>query len=183
MKSPPRSQDNEHDDVDKHFNDDNGDDDDDQSRGGRNERGRKQQGWLLPGTVRQHNNLVCGGVNGVMANGEDLIFAGDLNVDLERTVRRWLDEEIAVAVAMVGLEDISAHFLPRLRAWNWYQRPWAVVKQGRLMRSWMDYILGSNNQIYQDMAVQDPRHNSGPLHGHGVSAFHLPEGSVILPCA
>ena len=46
--------------------------------------------------------------------------------------------------------------------------------------SWTDYILGSDRQIFQNMAVQDPRHNSSPLHGHGVSAFILPEGSVIL---
>ena len=50
--------------------------------------------------------------------GAELIFAGDLNVDLERTSGQGLDEEIAVAVATVGLEDISAHFLPRGRVWN-----------------------------------------------------------------
>ena len=42
--------------------------------------------------------------------GAELIFARDLNVDLERTG--------GVAVATVGLEDISARFLPRRRAWN-----------------------------------------------------------------
>ena len=50
--------------------------------------------------------------------GAELIFAGDLNVDLERTGRRRLDKEIAVAVVTVGLEDISTHFLPRWRLWN-----------------------------------------------------------------
>ena len=42
--------------------------------------------------------------------GEELIFVGDLNVDLERTG--------GVAVATVGLEDISAHYLLQQRAWN-----------------------------------------------------------------
>ena len=115
--------------------------------------------------------------------GADLIFAGDLNVDLDRTGRRWLDEDIAVAVTMVGLEEISAHFLPWQRAYNLYQRPWAVMKQGRLMRTLMDYILGYDCQIFQNVTIQDPRHNSSPLHGHGVSAFRLPEGSVIIPRA
>ena len=78
MKRPPRSQYN-------NCDNDDSDDDDDQPRGGRNERRRKQFVQLLPGTVRQHKNLVCGGVNGVLANGAELIFAGDLNVDLERT--------------------------------------------------------------------------------------------------
>ena len=48
----------------------------------------------------------------------ELIFAGDLNVYLKRTGGRGLYEEIAVAVATVGLEDISAQFLPQGRVWN-----------------------------------------------------------------
>ena len=66
-----------------------------------------------------------------------------------------------MAVATVGLEDMSAHLLPRWRAWNLYQRPWVVVKQGRLMRSRTDYMLGSDLQIFHNVAVQDPRHNFG----------------------
>ena len=50
--------------------------------------------------------------------GVELIFAVELNMDLDRTGERWLDEDIAVAVATVGLEDISAHFLPRRKACN-----------------------------------------------------------------
>ena len=42
--------------------------------------------------------------------GAELIFVGDLNVDLERTG--------GVAVAKVGLEGISAHYLLQQRAWN-----------------------------------------------------------------
>ena len=76
---------------------------------------------------------------------------------------------------MVWLEDISAHYLSWRRSWNWYQRPCAVVKQGRLMRSLREYILCSGGQIFQNVAVQDPRHNSGPLHGHGVSGFLPPQ--------
>ena len=45
--------------------------------------------------------------------GAEQIFVGDLNVHLERTGVQELDEEIAVAVATGGLEDISSHFLPR----------------------------------------------------------------------
>ena len=46
------------------------------------------------------------------------IFAGDLNVDMERTTRQILDEEIAVAVTTVRLEEISVQFLLLQRAWN-----------------------------------------------------------------
>ena len=44
--------------------------------------------------------------------GTDLIFVGDLNVDLERMGGRGRYEEIAAAEATEGLEYISAHFLP-----------------------------------------------------------------------
>ena len=145
------------------------------SQGGRNECRKERQGRLLPGTVQQHNDSVCGGGNGVVANGGRADFTGDLNVGLERMGGRWLDKEIALVVETVGIEDISAHFLQKWRAWNWYQRPWAVVKQGRLMRSRTDYILGSDHQIFQNVDVQKPPHKSGPLHGHGVSAFRLPK--------
>ena len=97
--------------------------------------------------------------------GAELIFVGDLNGDLERTG--------GVAVATMGIQDISAHYHPRLRAWNWYQTPCEVVKQGRLMRSLTAYILSSSRQIFQNVAVQDQRHNSVPLHGHGVYCYFL----------
>ena len=42
--------------------------------------------------------------------GAELIFAGDLNVDLERTG--------GVAVATFGIDDIYMHYLPRRRVWN-----------------------------------------------------------------
>ena len=42
--------------------------------------------------------------------GAELIFVGDLNRYLERTGK--------VAVATVGLQDISSHYLPQWRAWN-----------------------------------------------------------------
>ena len=42
--------------------------------------------------------------------GAEQIFARDLNVDLKRTG--------GVAVATVGLEDISTHYPLRRRVWN-----------------------------------------------------------------
>ena len=97
--------------------------------------------------------------------GTDMVLAGDLNGDLGRTG--------GVAAATVGLQDISTHYLPRRRVCNWYQTLREVVKQGRLMRSLTDYILCSDCQIFQNGAVQDPQHNSGPLHGH-VESGYLP---------
>ena len=92
--------------------------------------------------------------------GTELIVAEDLNVDLESTGGRGQDEEITAAVLTAGLEDLLVHFLPSRIAWNRYRRMWANVRQGREMRSWTDYILGSNCRIFQNVAVRDLRHNS-----------------------
>ena len=42
------------------------------------------------------------------------------------------------------------------------------------MRSLTDYIIFFDCQIFQNVAVQDPRQDSAPLHGHGVSGFLPP---------
>ena len=35
-----------------------------------------------------------------------------------------------------------------------------MARQGREVRSQMDYILGSDHWIFQNVAVRDPEHNS-----------------------
>ena len=45
--------------------------------------------------------------------GADIIVAGDLNIDLYRTVGRGWDEEIAAVLEAAGLEDLLVHFFPR----------------------------------------------------------------------
>ena len=76
--------------------------------------------------------------------GAELIFAGDLNINLERTERRGRDEEIAAAVVTAGLVDLLGNFLPQQRTWCKYRRTWEMVQKGRVVRSQTDYILGSN---------------------------------------
>ena len=80
--------------------------------------------------------------------GTELIVLGDLNVDLKKAGGRGRDEEISLTLATAGLEDIVGHFLPRWRAWCKYWRTWAVVSHGRVVRSRMDYILGSERRIF-----------------------------------
>ena len=102
--------------------------------------------YLAPG-----DGATIRGVETAMAErlrGTELIVAGDLNVDIERTVGRGQDEDIATAVATAGLEDILAHFLLQRRAWNRDRRMWAVMKQGREVRSRTDYILRSDHWIF-----------------------------------
>ena len=54
---------------------------------------------------------------------------------------------------------VSGHFFPRQRAWCRYLRTWVKVRQGRVVRSQTDYILGSDRWIFQNMAVRDQRYN------------------------
>ena len=44
--------------------------------GGRNDCRRERRGRLLPETFCQHNDLVCGSIDGVVANGERADFCG-----------------------------------------------------------------------------------------------------------
>ena len=38
-----------------------------------------------------------------------------------------------------------------------------MVRQGRVVRSWTDYIMGSNRRNFKHVIVRDPRHNSDHL--------------------
>ena len=44
--------------------------------------------------------------------GAELIFVGNLNVDLDKSGVQGWDEEITATVATAGLEDLAGHFLP-----------------------------------------------------------------------
>ena len=88
--------------------------------------------------------------------GIDLIVAGYLNVDLERTGEKGKDKEITVVVATEGLEDLLVHFFPRQRSCNRDHKTWAKVRQGREVRSWTDYIMGSDRRIFQNVDVRYP---------------------------
>ena len=66
IRRPPHPKDGDRNDVDKHRDDD---DDGDNHRGfGRNELRRDRRGRLLPVNVLQHNDSVCGGIDGIVAN-------------------------------------------------------------------------------------------------------------------
>ena len=94
-------------------------------------------------------------------SGAELIVAGDLNVELGKTGIKGREEEITGAVASTGLEDMAGHHLfPRRRVWCRDWRTWSMRRHGRVVRSRTDDILGSDSQIFQNVAVRDPSHNS-----------------------
>ena len=55
---------------------------------------------------------------------------------------------------------MTAHFLPRKRPWGREHRTWSMVREGRVIRSRTDYLLGTNRSLFRNVAVRDPRHNS-----------------------
>ena len=54
---------------------------------------------------------------GDQPRGTALIVAGDLNTDLVDMACDRRGTEIAAAITEAGLEDMTAHFLPRKRKW------------------------------------------------------------------
>ena len=72
----------------------------------------------------------------------------------------WRGEEIAATLATEGLEDMTAHFLPRRRSWFWDRRMWSMIWVGKEVRSRTDYILGTDRRLFLNVSVRDPRHNS-----------------------
>ena len=48
-----------------------------------------------------------------MSLGDVLLVVGSFNTNLAAPEGRALDKEIAADMAVVGMEDLSGHFLPR----------------------------------------------------------------------
>ena len=91
----------------------------------------------------------------------ELLVTGGLNTNLENLEGDQREKEIEAELTMAGLEDMSAHFIPRWRPWFRYGRMWRMVCLGRELHSWTDYILGTYRVIFRSVATRYPRHNSG----------------------
>ena len=59
--------------------------------------------------------------------GTALVVAGDLETDLEDSENYRRGTEIAAARTAAGVEDMTAHFLPRRRRWGRERRTWSMV--------------------------------------------------------
>ena len=70
--------------------------------------------------------------------GTALVVAGDLNTDLGEVDCDRRGAEISAALTEAGLEDMSAHFLPRKWRWGRERRTWAIVRGGKSVRSRTD---------------------------------------------
>ena len=87
-------------------------------------------------------------------------MAGDLNTDLGAPEKDRRRTEIAVAMTEAGVEDMTAHFLPRKRPWGIERRTWNMMRKGRVVRSRTDYLLGTDRSIFRNVFVRDPSHNT-----------------------
>ena len=101
-------------------------------------------------------------------------MAGDFNTDLEDTSSNGRGAEIVASLTEAGVEDMTAHFLPRKRLWEMERRTWSMVREGKVIRSLTDYLLGTDQSLFKNVAVQDPRHSSD----HCMVVGHLRGGSA-----
>ena len=74
--------------------------------------------------------------------GTALVVAVDLNTDMEDSESDRRGTEVAAAMTAAGVEDMTAHFLLRKRRWGRERRTWSMVREGKVVRSRTDYLLG-----------------------------------------
>ena len=74
------------------------------------------------------------------------MVAGDLNTDLEDSENNRRGTEIAAAMTASGVEDMTAHFLPRRRRWVRERRKWSMVREGKVVRYQTDGLSSRDRQ-------------------------------------
>ena len=92
--------------------------------------------------------------------GTALVVVGDLHTTLDDPENDRRGTDIAAALTEAGLEDVEAHFLQRLRRWGRERRTWSMTREVKAVRSQTDYILGTDQSLFWNMFVWDPRHNT-----------------------
>ena len=92
--------------------------------------------------------------------GAELLVVGDFNVNITAPEGDWRAEDIATKIATAGREDMARHFLPREKRWCQDKRKWGVLRMGREVQSWTDYILGTDRRLFRNVTDRDPQHNS-----------------------
>ena len=111
---------------------------------------------------------------GDQPRGTALVVAGDFNTDLGETASDGRGMEIVAALTEAGVEDMTAHFLPRKRRWERERRTRSMVREGKVIRSQTDYLLGTDCSLFKNVVVRDTRHNSE----HYMVVEHLRGGTA-----
>ena len=91
--------------------------------------------WYIVGCyLAPDNTLVIESVVATLKErprGTRLLVTGEFNINLAELEGDRRGEDIAASMATEGLEDMSAHFLPRRRSWCRYVRMWSMIREGR----------------------------------------------------
>ena len=80
-------------------------------------------------------------------------MAEDLNTDLGATENDRRGSEIATAMTEAGVEDMMSYFLPIKRTWGRDRRTWSMVREGKVVRSRTDYLLGTDRSLFRNVSV------------------------------
>ena len=91
--------------------------------------------------------------------GTALLLIGDFNTDLVAPEVQDQDEVIVAALADECLEYMSGHFLPWHKPWLKDGCTWAMHRGSWLVRSQMNYILGTDSFLFHNIVVHNARHN------------------------
>ena len=84
----------------------------------------------------------------------NIIAAGDFNADItDLTLPR--NQAVAASFAAHGLFDLLAHYRQRKR--HRHLQTWYQVREGTLLRSRCDYILGTDRRLFENVGLRDPR--------------------------
>ena len=94
------------------------------------------------------------------SKGTKLVVVGDLNTVLDEPENNWRGTVIVAEMIEAGVEDMTAHFLPRRHRWEQEKRTWSMVREGKAVRSRTDYILGIDQSLFRNVSVRDPQHNT-----------------------
>ena len=57
-------------------------------------------------------------------------------------------------------ESLRAKGLPMRRRWGRERRTWIMVREGKVVRSRTDYLLGTYRSLFRNVSVRDPQHNT-----------------------
>jgi hypothetical protein len=94
--------------------------------------------------------------------GQPSILMGDINVDFRTNMPSSRDAEIMALLTTLGLlEDMSKHFIQRRRFRH--GNTWSMERDGTILQSRCDYIMGIDRQIFQFIQTKDPNYNSDHL--------------------
>ena len=118
--------------------------------------------WYVAGAyVPPNNDSTAARVEHALGNAEkgvELILLIGLNVRLQE-LRYVREEELATVVAACGLEDMTAHFMPRRRYIGGGRWTWRMRREDRKVKGWGEYILYTSRHKFFNVGIGEAQMN------------------------